>query len=291
MIDRFKWLIVLALLFLLSHQALAADFTNPYNHAKKGALERLKVCGERCSGTNYVMYLLHKNFPTLAPTGLREFGHKHYLWWLGTEISQKKLQKLGYTLDDITLSNAANCLFVVVVRDPYDWLRSFYLKPYDVHKSVCKKDFHHFVTSRWKLTSRYPEDSGKYNIIDNRNPQTQKPFENVLQLRKAKIQNYLQLGARVDNFLFVRYEDVRDNPQGFVDFVATYFSMTKTDTFDPVNIVFDTSIPPNLPQPECTAPFVQKTYFPIQTPTLEFINRKMDWKLETLIGYHRKDKI
>lgn len=290
MLRRFKWLIC-ALLSLLSAKASATDFANQYNHAKQGSVQRLKVYGERCSGTNYVMYLLHKNFPSLAPTLLREFGHKHYPWWVDTEISSKKLQKLGYTLDDISLIHSQNCLFVVVVRDPYDWLRSFYLKPYDVHKSLFKKGFDHFVTSRWKLTRRYPADSGKYHLVDNRNPQTKKPFDNVLQLRKAKMQNYLQLGKLVDNFLFVRYEDVRDNPQGFVDFVATLFHLPKAETFDPVNIVFDTSIPPNLPQPESPAPFVQKTYFPIQPKTLTFINSKIDWELERILGYSIKDKI
>jgi len=260
-------------------------FTNPYNHTVNESVKRLKVCGERCSGTNFVMYLLHKNFPTLAPTAIREFGHKHYLWWFDIPISKNTLNKLRYTQEDVSLINSQDCLFVVVVRDSYDWLRSFYLKPYDVHKTRCTRGFYQFLKRKWKLTRHYRPGSGQHDEVDNQNPWTGKPFANVLELRKYKIVNYLRLGTLVDNFLLVRYEDVRDNPQAFIDFVARFYNLAKAESFDPVDIVIDTSIPPTQARSGPSEPFVRNPYFPFSQRELKFINQHTDWPTENLIGY------
>lgn len=285
-----KWLFVFLLIALIE-TASASEFNNAYNHYAGGKLERLKVCGERCSGTNFVLYLLHKNFPGLTPTGLNEFGHKHYLWWFGTPINKKKLKKLNYTRNDVLLNNSQNCLFVVVVRDPYDWLRSFYLKPYDVPDKLCKGGFFRFVSSKWKLTRSYQLPDGQHNVIDDLNPWTGKPFPNVLKLRKYKMLNYLTLSQLVDNYLFVRYEDVRDNPKDFIDFVASFYNLAKTEQFIPIDTLIDTSVPPNMEYSGPPIPYVRNPYFPIKRRALKFINKQIDWETEKLTGYCMKEEV
>ena len=217
------WLIIYSFLYLYG-----SEFDSGYNHSTGRGIDRLKVCGERCSGTNYLFYLLHANFPSLSQTDLLEFGHKHFMWWFGTSLDETKLNKLKYTQRAVYLNGSQNCLFVVVIREPYDWLRSFYLTPHFVHNDLLKHSFFHFISSQWKLTPLYESYDGHYDEIDNYNPWTGQPFSNILELRKHKIQNYLALGSLVKHYIIVRYEDVRDHPEGFIHYVSSLCGLVKT---------------------------------------------------------------
>jgi hypothetical protein len=256
------------------HTLTGAGFDNEYNKAARNEIKRLKICGERCSGTNFVDYLLQRNFPTIQPVDLLEYGSKHFLWWFGTPFDPHKLSRLTYDSSAITFSQSHDCLFVVVVRKPYDWLRSFYLNPHFVHPTLLTQGFSHFIRSEWRLSSEYQPPDGQYDEIDNYNPWTHKPFANVLQLRQYKMRNYLILRELVDNYLFVRYEDVRDNPKGFIDFVATYFHLEKNREFIPITT-----------QKGSHVPYVENKYFPIELEDLAFINKEIDWWIEEKIGY------
>lgn len=254
-------------------------FDNDYNHGSGCKINRLKLCGERCSGTNFMMHLLHANFPELQPTGLQQFGHKHFMWWYGTtDFTKLKPLKFGY--DAVTLENSSDCLFVVVVRDPYDWLRSFYITPHMVHRDLLTSGFSHFLRSEWKLMEdNYHPLDGFYNEIDNYNPWTQKPFANVLEMRKYKILNYLTLGEIVENYVIVRYEDVSADPQAFIAFIADKYQLRKKDIFVPITTLKGSHIP-----------YVPRVYFPFSEEDLTFINENIDWDVEALVGHFmRKD--
>lgn len=270
---------VVSILFI--NMLTGSEFFNPHDHYNGKKIARLKVCGERCSGTNFLYHLLHKNFPDLAPTHLLEYGQKHFLWWFNTSLDEEKLKKLKYAHTAVDFSDAQDCLFVIVIREPYDWLRSFYLVPWCAHRSITRKGFFHFISSEWRVTDNYPQpEDGQYNEIDNYNPWTGKPFTNVLELRKYKIINYLSLSKIVDNYLVVRYEEVRDNPKGFINFVAGFYNLTKVKEFIPI----DTEKGSDLP-------YIRKKYFPITQTELDFINAQIDWKTERLMGFSRKNKV
>ena len=190
------------LIFLLSVNFLIAS----------EKIHRIKVCGERCSGTNFAYHLLHENFPSLEKTGLDEFGQKHFLPWFRASIS-----------------GADDCLFVVLVRDRYDWLRSFYLNPHHVDESLLHKGFSSFLRKPWKL-----RESTKYSLIDNQNPWTQRPFSNVIELRKYKLMNYLKLGTLISNYLLARLEDISEDQEGFIDCIAKNFQLKRAKNFVPI---------------------------------------------------------
>lgn len=272
------YMITFCVLFMNSVHS--SQFSNTYNHYSGKPIKKLKIFGERCSGTNYIESLLHANFPTLEKTDPLEFGHKHFLWWLGTPANTEKLRKLKFTRDAISFKGSQDYLFVVIVRDPYDWLRSFYLMPHCVHGDLLGKNFFHFVTSTWKLVQTYPEHEGDYNEIDNYNPWTGKPFSNVLELRAYKNANYLTLGTIVNNFLLVRYEDICKDPENFICYVAKAYHLEKSKEYHPINTYkgLDT-------------PYTQKQYFPLTPLDLEFINNSLDWDIEKKIGYFPKKSI
>jgi len=248
-------------------------FENEYNHFSGNQLKRFKVCGERCSGTNYIMHLLHANFPELKHTQQLEFGHKHFLWWFGC-TDFKKLIPLKYKINAVDMSGSSDCLFVGIVRNSYDWLRSFYTIPWEVHRNLCNRGFSHFLKSEWRCRSAHHIFEGSYSEIDNFNPWSNRPFKNILELRKYKIKNYLTLGKIVKNFIFVRYEDVRDHPQAFIKFVNKKYRLKNKKKFIPITTHKGTHVP-----------YAPKKYFAFSQEDLKFISENIDCEMERAAGY------
>jgi hypothetical protein len=270
-------------LFLLAGPLSALEFDNQFNRyptKSKSGIKRFKICGERCTGTNYLHHLIGKNFPELSSTGKSEYGQKHFLWWIGTPIDFQKLKNLKYATDAVTFINSNDCLFVVIVRDPYDWLRSFSGSRFHVHQSLIGNDFFHFISLEWKASQPNGPLEGDCREIDNLNPYTQKPFSNLLELRKYKTQNYLALRGLVKNYLFVNYERVRDDPEGFVHFVANFYHLSQNPTFIPITTHKGSNIP-----------YEEKEYFPLSEHEVDFINQQLDWTVEHSAGYTMRDQV
>ncbi|WP_420421364.1 hypothetical protein [Simkania sp.] len=245
--------------------------TNKLSKFGNTEIKRLVVVGERCSGTNYVSKLLLRNFPTLVPT--LEFGHKHFLWWFDSPYDKEKLSRVGYNSKHITLKDSGDCLFVFVIRNPYDWLRSFYQSPHHVHGDLLEQGFVHFINHLWKS-----QDIFRYQLLEDLNPFTNLPFKNILDLRNFKNRNYLKLGKLVKNFTVVRYETVAENPQKFIENVAAQYNLKSTTDFVPIFSY----------KGEGTKNFKKKKYRTLNHETLSYINNELDWELEHQLGYEKQ---
>ncbi len=251
------------------------EYTTHYSHCSSFGkkIHQLKVCGERSSGTSFLKALMEHNFLDLDVLGVcsDRFGYKHFLWWFDTPAEKGKLQRLNYKLEAVTLANSDDCLFIVIVRDPYDWLRSFFLLPHHVSPTLLDKGFFHFISQPWHLKDRFEE-------IDGYNPYTKKPFSNLLELRNYKMQNYLKLKDRVKNYCFVRYEDLSANPEGFVNFIADFYNLKKTNKFVPITTSRGVG----------KSFYEKKNYFDLDNEVVDFINLSLDWDTEKKIGYSMK---
>ena len=71
-------------------------------------INKFTILGERCSGTNILRALVLKNFELKFT---EEFGHRHF------QIFHNNL------------NNSDDCLFIGIIRNPFDWINSLYLKP------------------------------------------------------------------------------------------------------------------------------------------------------------------
>ncbi|WP_052418233.1 hypothetical protein [Pseudooceanicola atlanticus] len=188
-------------------------------------LEMAQVFGERRSGTNLVHRLLGRN------TGLQmtnRFGWKHGL--------------PAYPVMPL------KCLFIGVVRHPLDWLKSFYRGPFEVAPDIARKPFPDFLRAEWESVYT-PRNSGWFDhgyeldprlgrgtvLQLDRHPITGRRFRNVVELRNTKLQGHLSLLARNLNAVFVRYEDVVADQQGFVDTLSGLFPMPDAPAFAEVN--------------------------------------------------------
>ncbi len=254
----------------------AADnfsFFNEYNHYSESEIQKIRVMGERCSGTMYIQGLLTNNFPLQHVVA----SNKHFLPWFNLSAfnipkKSKEAEELNF-LEKLTDS----CLLILVVRDPYDWLRSFYSHPWHVNSDkMLHKGFLHFLQHEWRASDK----KRKYGV-DHWNPYDQRRFRNVLELRRYKTLNYLQIGTLSNNFLVVRYEDVAKNPQEFIHFISENFNIQSAQQF--TNVLTYKN--------EQKKKYRAANYDPFQVEEFLFINQNIDWGTEKLIGYEKVERL
>ena len=98
-----------------------------------------QVLGERCSGTNYVHALIEENLKDLKSSGCIS---KHFIPWY---LDKAKINSNSYYQVPIQ-----NMLYIVVIRDVFDWVRSFYETPHHTDGSIKKLSFTDFIRTPWK---------------------------------------------------------------------------------------------------------------------------------------------
>lgn len=264
----------LYILFSLALFSLQSEefFENRFIHHCDSLVEDMVIMGERCSGTNYVWSLLQMNFPTYTMHG-DLYAKKHFFPWV--DLKEFGISKKGKRDRDLNFLQGSNqTLFVLVVRNPYDWLRSFYAQPHFASKKMVEKGFFHFIKDEWKAVEG--ENSEKA-FTDHWNPYENRAFANVLELRKFKMLNYLQIGLFVDHFLVVRYEFAAKHPQEFVAFVSETFEMQKNEVFQKVGSY----------KGEGQKKFQKKEYPPFKDVELQYVEEHLDWEVEEFVGYFR----
>ncbi|MFK7938321.1 MAG: hypothetical protein AB8B82_03010 [Roseovarius sp.] len=202
----------------------------PIIHQQSGGVSpsELMVFGERNSGTNLVDALLQRNVPALAGSPgdrIGRFGFR-YGW------------KHGFPQ---MLAAPDACLAVAVFRHPEPWVRSMHARPWHAVPALRDMVFEAFIRAEWQ--SRVDErnfgvDDGDARAMAelhwDRHPLTGARFTNIAQLRRTKTQGFLSLKARFANCLFVRHEDVVDQPQVLVEHVAAHFGLHTEPEFQPI---------------------------------------------------------
>lgn len=225
-------------------------------------IQYIQLFGERCSGTNYLEQLFNSNFPEYPFR--YTFGEKHYpAWYDGSHIDQA-IPKYC-----ISLEGNESYLFLVIVRNPLDWLQSFYMKPcYGVSRWVNCSSFSSFIRSLWYY-DQCPYDK----------PHDKPFFSNVLELRSARLRNLLTMRDKVSNYYFIRYETVRDHPEEVIREVSSLFSMKCTPDFHPfTKAVRGTSGVTNVE-------FAPISYPAVNEEDRTFILEHLDLDVENFMGY------
>lgn len=235
------------------------------------AITHVQVFGERRSGTNYAVSLLQKNLP-LRRTHL--YGWKH-----------------GFPVMPVI---PARVLFVAMVRDPFDWVRSFYANPFEARRDLLDLPFSEFIRAEWHGVFRprrqdwakwgYGERSPKFGAGEelqlDRHPITGLPFANILELRRVKLQGHLSLAARGANCIVIRYEDLRDDPEEAIGSIRSIFGIEGgAESFVPVT----GRASPTRAGGRSAPPFAEWT-----TDDLSHVRDGLDPLLEARLGYDAK---
>jgi hypothetical protein len=257
-------------LLLASPSLTALPYAISVKKQGKEPIRKLVVLAERCSGSNYIESLILSNLElTSAP-----FCHKHFPPWYELPISQYRGDPQHYHF-----ANTADHLFVVIFRNPYDWVRSLYQTPHHGLASLQRVDFNRFIRSIWIHNPIDPLMNSlraSHPLID-RDPIDGSLFKNVLKLRTAKIKNMLKIRQRAKNVYFINYEVARDYPQEVLEEIRETFRISpKPSYFTPVVYYKGKK---NLGR------FVKKEYTPITPQDLSYINSQLDDYWESIIGY------
>lgn len=185
----------------MSNDAIIDASTEP----TKNPLHRFQVFGERRSGTNFVRALIRRNTEMQV---VNSFGWKHGI-----------PNYMVYPKD---------CLFVCVVREPMDWLTSFYHAPFEVADELVELPFSQFLRAPWESVFKARTKWGTNGYQDtfrggrgetlqfDRHPIEGRQFRNVVELRNVKLQSHLSFVNRGVNAVVVRYEDARRDPAALI---------------------------------------------------------------------------
>ena len=82
-------------------------------------VNKFTIYGERCSGTNYLESLMVNNFDVSITW---DYDWKHFFGWH-------------------SLNNSDDTLFIGIVRNPVDWLNSFYKNHIIYHCNCVPNNF------------------------------------------------------------------------------------------------------------------------------------------------------
>jgi len=226
-------------------------------------ISRVCVIGERLSGTCFINALFSSNTDVKCVS----YGNKHFF----------------QDIDKIHKEYTKGTLFVFVTRDVMEWLQSFSRSPFHAPLNVRKSnDFSKFIRLEWKCiydetygTPRTHSDYGK-EMMHERDPYTGERFENAIKMRTSKIDHCMALSKVVENFVHVRYEDARDDPEGFMRKICMDFELMCTPVFVPVTT----------PRGQGgSKAYIRYEYENISEDDVEYIISNIDKDTEKSIGY------
>lgn len=99
---------------------------------------------------------------------------------------------------DPTDPKSENVLFVVVVRNPYQWVASMYNKPHHLYEM--------------EYTDRYSFLTNKYYCSHPNHPHLKEPFieeaKNIIDIRNKKHTHWMNLSRLVRHFVIINYDDL-----------------------------------------------------------------------------------
>ncbi len=187
--------------------------------------KKIKIYGERNTGTNYLEKLLDLNLHVTQIQGIApgnilklqrllpgkelirdlyfQYSFNQNLGWKHSCINPHKL-------DNSPLFIEHQPAIITITKNPYAWLISLHHRPYHQHYQK-KPDFKTFLQQPWGKVRR-----------DNISVTLQNPIE----LWNHKNRSYIQ-----DRFLNLTSESMIENPKNTIDRISQKFSIRKKNTY------------------------------------------------------------
>lgn len=235
----------------------------------------IQIYGERNSGTNYLHFLLEHNIKNM------QVGYK-YGWKHG-------FARVDELKNKVNQSDLIICLF----KDPYSWLVSMHGKPHHAPQ-LLGLSFSEFIRSEWACYQGDNYDTRDLvkdpltpdqEMLYERNPETGERFDNVMQLRSAKIKRVKQLQKFWPNILYMQYEELLTKPRVTVCDIAGQFKMKLNGPVQLSKGYFGKN--PNKKW-DRSAYYQEKQYLKHYTQEdLDYVNDQIDWEYENILGYHK----
>jgi len=272
-----KWLFLIFLVFCDYSYSLKAV---AFYRNKKVQIREIQIIGERCSGTCYIGNLLKINLDDVrvGQSGGSDgwpFSHKHFHAWWGFPYKPNIYRKIVAPYDS-TIVNFDDLedrhnfvpykktLFVYIVRNPYDWIRSFYHWQHAAKKRI--REFSSFIRKPW--VSNTPLDH---------HPLKRRSFKDIFELRSMRLLSDSSLIRHKRDCYIVRYETLKEDYEGVIKEIATLFNLKVKD---PISNYNNYKYMKNVK-------YVEKEYFSFHQNDLDYINHQINWDIEKFFGYSK----
>lgn len=258
----------LTLLTLSSMRLYGLEYGLFAKHDGCTPVKIVSVISEKCSGSHYLEQLITLNTNLINDP----FILRHYPPWYSLGAEEYLGKPRHYTFADTD-----DHLFIILFRNPYDWVRSLHGKPFHAAESLVKIPFSQFIRTPWDLNTTPQVQAWRefFPKID-RHPINGTLFKNVLKLRTSKIQNMLMIKSRANNVYILNYELARDNPIQVLEELRHHFDLSMNEVYTPVV---------NYKGREDKPVYQEKEYPQISKEDLNFINSQLDPTVEESIGY------
>lgn len=212
------------------------------------------LVSERASGSNFVESLLGYNLLDISYVGPE---HRHF--------------GRGGPYE-------ANVLVIVLVRDPYDWLRSTWKNPWHSEMARLKDidrarypNFSDFLRVPWKL-DRHSE------VVMSLEDRRLHEFPNVLEMRNSQMAKFWNIQRASNNSYYLQYEVVRNHPLEVLLEICSIFEIAcpEPSKYRPVI---------HYKGDHRQGHFRQVPYEPINSQDMALINNSLDWRMERNFDY------
>ncbi len=223
---------------------------------------RFQVLGERSSGTNLVKRLFGRNSP-MMPT--ETLGWKH-----------------GFAQ---VMAIPADLAVICVVRNAADWALSMHAKPWHTVPAVQRLPFPEFIRAPWQTIIDRPRYfAGATELVgqplmQDRHPISGAVFDNLFELRRAKLASLLGYLNRDCTCVILRLEEVQKDPESSIaEAISALGLPPRKEPFRPVTKRLGSRFRPAVPKRPTTPGRLDPA-------DLDHLRAHVDTGLEAELGY------
>jgi hypothetical protein len=186
-------------------------------------LKKIKIFGERCSGTTYLAEVLRANFDVEVLPDIHKYGRKHFF---------------GFN----DLSDSDDILFIGIIRELEDWINSLYRSKHHLPSHLLSSK-ETFLTGEF-YSINYNKDEimdsindNKDEIMEDRNIITKERYKNIFELRDVKNEFLIKtMPKKVKNYCFITYDNLVNHFNKTMHTIKKFKLHVKEDIKFPLNI-------------------------------------------------------
>lgn len=211
------------------------------------------IFGERRTGTNYLLKCLQTNLK-IPFTG--EYGYKH--WYIQDIEPRGRKNTTTDTETSRSIHDADHTLFVIIIRNPHDWVSGMKNKPWHMPECDCSSTFNFIRKKYVSYETKKSHDSWSFDPI------TKKYFieeaDNLIDLRNKKHEHLYALRYHVKNYFIIRQERLLEDIEQLIrQFgLETKYDKVKMEGYKP------------------------PTKYPIGKPAIDFIKQNLHNSIDTM---------
>lgn len=198
-------------------------------------IQYFTIFGERCSGTHFLQHAIQSNFHIQYVKGEKHFfGNKEFRDAIDRVSQSNELTLFESKMFEFDSIDQDELLVFAIVRDPVEWIDSFYKKPHHVPPEN-RTSYEHFISC--EFYSIYEDGLKiKQEIMEDRHWKTKNRYQNIFELRNSKGKYMLEeMPKKYVHYYLIKYEDLRDDYINTLEHIRKRFGLRrKTEQYNQI---------------------------------------------------------